>query len=193
MNIAALVLAAGAGSRFGGRKQLALLEDRALVQHALQPLLPRFEHHLFCVIGAYADEVRPLVEGYARVIEHPDWSQGLGTSIARGVRAIADDDYDGVLITLADLACLDTEHYRQLVERFDGQCIVASHYAGKTAVPALFPKALFAQLMRLEGDRGARNLLRDNADRVVTLPMPTASQDIDTPEDLLALAKGPWR
>ena len=55
-------------------------------------------------------------------------------------------------------------------------------------LPAIFPRSMFQALARLRGDTGARALLRRNSDRLVRVPMPSAAIDIDTPEDLLAVA-----
>ena len=63
--------------------------------------------------------------------------------------------------------------------------IVASHYAGVTGVPAIFPSWVFAELLELRGDQGAHPLLQRHAGRVLRVATPAAALDIDTPEDLL--------
>ena len=68
------------------------------------------------------------------------------------------------------------------------QYIAAALYSGTVGVPAIFPRSLFPELAQLRGDAGARVLLRRNAARVVRVPMPSAAIDVDTPEDLLAIA-----
>ncbi len=177
-------MAAGAGSRFGGRKQLALVAGKPLITHVLEQLRPVFEQDLYCVTGAYRDEVRPIVAPYARIIEHTGWKQGLGSSIASGIRGISPLKYDGILIALADQIAIRQQDYLNLLRRFEGDNIVAALYAGNAAVPALFPARCFEDLARLQGDRGARQLLRKTALPVTAVPMPSAEADIDTTEDL---------
>lgn len=188
MRLAGLLLAAGGGSRFGGCKQLAPVEGKSLVRHALEALTPLFGGHLYVVLGAFRDEIRPRVEDLAQVIEHRRWADGLGSSIAAGATHIGrNGDYDGILLALADQVRLTTEVYAGLVERFDGDCIVAAHYAGGAGVPAIFPRDRFHLLERLDGDRGAKPILRQFSSELVTVAIPAAAYDIDTPADLAAV------
>ena len=189
MRIACLLLAAGSGTRFGGCKQLAPLNGVPLVVHALQRLVPLFAGRLFSVLGAARDEIRPHVAPLSRVIENPHWRDGIGSSIACGVAAVeAQLDCDAVLIALADQARLTADDYCRLVERFDGQRIVAAGYAGRAGVPAIFPAGWFASLRALDGDRGARVLLDELREEIVVVPLAAAADDIDTREDLRQLA-----
>lgn len=185
MRIAGLLLAAGAGRRFGGCKQLALIEGKPMVRHALESLAPLFKDQLYIVLGAFGEKIRPRVGDLAQVISHADWREGLGSSIARGVDEIeAQGSYAGMLIALADQPRLTTDDFRQLVERFDGNRIVAAHYAGAPGVPAIFPAAAFGDLRRLNGGRGAKSMLVDPNRQIDTVPLPAAATDIDTEADI---------
>jgi molybdenum cofactor cytidylyltransferase len=185
MRIAGLLLAAGGGRRFGGRKQLALVEGKPLVRHALESLAPLFADDLYIVLGGFRDEIRPQVEDLAQVISHADWREGLGSSIARGVGEIeARGRYAGIMIALADQPRLTADDFAQLVERFDGDRIVAAHYAGSPGVPAIFPTAAFKDLKRLHGDRGAKSMLLDLNREIDTVPLAAAATDIDTEADI---------
>nr|WP_242521702.1 nucleotidyltransferase family protein [Motiliproteus sp. SC1-56] len=178
-------MAAGAGARFGGRKQFALIGKQTLIERALEPLKPLFRKDLYCVLGAHREALRPLVEPHARVIDHPGWAQGLGASIGHGMRQLlARSPYDAVLIALADQVALERADFQRLLEDFDNSRIVAARYAGKTGVPALFPAGNFGELAQLSGQEGARELLREKGREVIEVPMPRAEIDIDTPEDL---------
>jgi len=185
MRIAGLLLAAGAGQRFGGRKQLALIEGKPLVRHALESLAPLFAEDLYIVLGAYREDIQPQVEDLARVISHADWRHGLGSTIARGVDEIeAHGSYAGIMVALADQPRLTTDDFLQLVERFDGNRIVAAHYAGAPGVPAIFPAAAFDDLRQLQGDRGAKSMLLDSNRQIDTVPLPAAATDIDIEADI---------
>ena len=185
MRIACLLPAAGGGSRFGGRKQLAPIDGKPMLRHCLEILAPRFGDDLFTVLGAYRDETRPLADDLACVIEHEQWQDGLGSSIAAGVRAIEDrGQYDGILLTLADQVALTDDDFARLVDPFDGRRIVAAYYSRAPGVPAIFPRSLFARLRRLEGDRGAKPLLLRLQPRLRAVPLPAAARDIDRLADL---------
>ena len=121
MRIAGLLLAAGGGTRFGGRKQLAAIDGRPLLRRSLETLAPVFGADLYAVLGAFRDEIRPLAADLARVIENAHWRQGLGSSIAVGVEAIRSRErYDGILIALADQVALQSDDYARLLQHFDG-------------------------------------------------------------------------
>jgi molybdenum cofactor cytidylyltransferase len=185
MRIAGLLLAAGAGCRFGGCKQLALIEGKPLVRHALESLARLFDDDLYILLGAYREDIQPLVEDLATVISHADWHQGLGSSIARGVDEIeARGRYAGMLIALADQPRISTGDFGQLVERFDGNRIVAAHYTGAPGVPAIFPATAFDDLRRLYGDRGAKSMLLDANREIDSVPLAAAATDIDTEADI---------
>ena len=185
MRIAGLLLAAGEARRFNSCKQLAPIEGKPLVRHALEAMAPLFAGRLYVVLGAWREQIRPLVEDLAKAIEHENWQDGLGSSIAAGVNEIeSSNDYDGILIALADQVALTTDDYAALVERFDGNRIIAAHYADSAGVPAIFPREYYSRLKRLSGDRGAKPILRQMAVELVCVNLPAAAEDIDTPGDL---------
>ncbi len=185
MRIAGLLLAAGGGSRFGDCKQLAIIDGRPMVRRCLERLAPAVGEDLYIVIGSQRDRIRPVVADLARVIEFPDWRRGLGASIAHGIETVAAGDcYDGILIALADQPYIATAQYRQLLTRFDGERAVAAFYADSYGVPAIFPRSMFAGLRKLEGDRGAKALLKAVPDVIAGVEMTAAARDVDYPRDL---------
>lgn len=185
MRLAALLAAAGEASRFGGVKQLALIDGVPMLSHALQALSGLEDMDVFVVLGAHRNALRPLMEDRAQIIEHEGWRDGLGSSIAAGVAGIvADGDYDGILIALADQPGLTTADYATLIEPFDGTRIIASSAGGRLGAPALFPASSFHQLQALSGDQGARGLIRDNSSEVLGVAMEKAARDVDRPGDL---------
>jgi molybdenum cofactor cytidylyltransferase len=185
MRIASLLLAAGAGRRFGGRKQLALIDDKPLVRCTLEALAAVFAEQPYIVLGAYRADIRPIVEDIAQVIDHPSWQKGLGSSIAYGVNTIeARQRYDGILISLADQFRLTPDDFNRLIERFDGDRIVAAHYANSIGVPAIFPSTVFEQLKQLDADHGAKTMLVKMQQEIVTVLMPMAKMDIDVVGDI---------
>jgi molybdenum cofactor cytidylyltransferase len=145
-------------------------------------------HPVTVVLGADAERLEPLVRNAsAHVTFNPDHAQGIASSIRAGL-AQAPFAARGALIALADQVAVTADDLRQLVSRWEQQPdrIVAALYADTIGVPAIFPADLFAELMELQGDRGARVLLSRYPDRVISVPMPSAAQDIDTPGDLPA-------
>ncbi len=184
MRLAALLLAAGEGRRYGGCKQLAQIAGKPLVRHALENLVSIFASDLYVVLGSRARQIRPHVSDLAEVIEHDGWSAGLGSSIACGVSAIERSGaYEGVLIALADHPALTSKDYARLLAGFDGKHVVASAHGERKGVPAVFPAAWFKQLRQLDGDRGAQALLQSASD-IRTLTLAAAAIDVDRVADI---------
>jgi molybdenum cofactor cytidylyltransferase len=184
----ALVLAAGASTRFGSAKQLVRLAGRPLLHTVVSRAVEVCGHAVTVVLGARAAELAPLLRhSPASVIVNRDWEEGIGSSIRAGVARVP-GTCDGVLILLADQAAVTSEDLRRMHASWRRQpnYIAAALYSGTVGAPAVFPAWAFKELAELRGDRGARSVLARKPDRVVRVPMPSAALDIDTPEDLLA-------
>jgi molybdenum cofactor cytidylyltransferase len=185
----AVVLAAGASTRFGSPKQLVRLQGRPLLHAAVARAVEVAGQAVTVVLGAHAADLAPLLRhSTASVIVNREWSEGIGSSIRTGVSRLP-PSCEGVLIMLADQPAVTADDLRRLVETWRRQpdYIIAAQYDGTTGVPAIFPRLYFSSLTELRGDQGARALIHRNRDRVVRVPMAGAAIDIDTPEDLLRL------
>jgi molybdenum cofactor cytidylyltransferase len=185
----AIVLAAGAATRFGSAKQLVRIGDRPLLTLIAGRAAEVVGHALTVVLGARAAELAPLLKhSPGAVVVNRDWREGLASSIRAGVARLP-PSCDGVLLLLADQACVTAEDLRRLAGawRREPLSVAAARYGATVGVPAIFPRHLFAELSELKGDSGARALLKRHADRLVKVPMPSAAFDLDTPDDLLEL------
>ncbi|MCC9625607.1 nucleotidyltransferase family protein [Thalassospira sp. MA62] len=187
--IAGLVVAAGASKRFGGRKQLADISGKAMVRHAIDAVSDACRDLPFVVLGAYEDEIASELNGHAHIVSNPKWDQGMGQSIATGIKAILDQaqEYEGVLIAVCDQVLLTADDYEKLINAFDRIDIAATAYEHGFGVPAVFPKTLWADLVHLDGDQGAKALINRRGQKVHVVDLPGALVDIDTPADLAAL------
>lgn len=185
MRIAGLLMAAGGSRRFGGCKQLVSINGKPLIRKSLERLTAVTGKDTYTVLGAYREEILPVISELTSVIVNPNWEQGLGSSIATGIGEIKGlNRYDAVLISLADQHRLRHQDYTQLIDRFDGERVVAAKYDGNPGVPAIFPKIQFDRLCKLEGDRGARKILNKMRSEIQMLDLPSAHYDIDTLSDL---------
>jgi molybdenum cofactor cytidylyltransferase len=178
---AALILAAGAGSRFGSLKQLAPLRDKPLLQHAVDAAAGVLPNKVYCVVGNGASAIEAAVSG-ARFIQHEQWPAGMGSSLAAGVAALA-VDYDWLLVMLGDQPAVTAQHLQRLVAALPGADCVCSRYGNTRGVPAIFTRAWYPRLAGLQGDRGAQALLRDQRE-VCEVELAAALWDVDTPADL---------
>lgn len=185
----AIVLAAGASTRFGSPKQLVRIEGRPLLHAVVSRAVEVAGHSVTVVLGAHASELTALLRHTpATVIVNREWEEGMASSIRAGLFQVP-GAADGVMLMLADQPGVSAEDLRRLAGAWRRQpdSILAAQYSGVAGVPAIFPRWVFRDLAQLRGDRGAQVLLQRYADRVARLRMPSAAVDIDRPEDLLAI------
>ncbi|MGA2653515.1 MAG: nucleotidyltransferase family protein [Terracidiphilus sp.] len=189
-SVAAVVLAAGASRRLGQPKQLLMLDGETLVARSVRLACEADAAPVLVVVGAYAELTGAAVPAdSATVVMNDKWEQGIASSIHAGVNAL-NVIVRGVLILACDQPRLSAEHLRGLIVKFTAQSeasIVASAYAGVLGIPAIFPREVFADLLALSGDRGARGLLMHPPCPMITLPFPGGAVDIDEPDDLAQL------
>ncbi len=185
----AIVLAAGASTRFGSAKQLVRIAGRPMLHATVTRAVEVAGNAVIVVLGARAAELAPLLShSPASIVINRHWREGLGSSIRAGVARLP-AACAGVLLLLADQAAVTAEDLRRLVGgwRRQTEYTAAAVYGSTVGVPAIFPRSAFAELLRLRGDQGARALIHRNPDRLVRVPMESAGIDIDTPEDLLEI------
>jgi CTP:molybdopterin cytidylyltransferase MocA len=188
--IAGVVLAAGAGTRFGGTKQLAELAGRPLLEHALLAMSESSLDRVLVVLGAGAEEIVQGVDLHgAEPVICDRWQEGQSASLACGLAQLG--GAEAAVVTLGDQPRIAPEAIRRVVAaRRDGVAAVRATYGGEPGHPVLLERKLFGRLRDVSGDRGARNLLLS----VVTVEVPCddlgGGEDVDTPVQLQALATG---
>ena len=187
--IFAIVLAAGSSTRFGRTKQLEQFDGMPLAAGAMRKAEAVCGVRSILVTGKDWQEVATACEPLAGYfVINNDYEQGLASSIACGVRAVA-ESADAILLMLADLPLVTTEHLTNLVDAWAAspRSIIASEFEDTLGPPIVFPKADFDALMRLKGDRGARPIIDAHRDRVQAIACEEAAFDIDRPEDLAGI------
>ncbi|WP_191621447.1 nucleotidyltransferase family protein [Marinihelvus fidelis] len=183
----AILLAAGRSSRLGRPKQLLDFHGTPLVRYMAENLLATTDR-VSVVTGAKRAEVELALDGLAVKLVHNDhWHDGVGTSIALAVDKLP-ATARGVLIMLCDQYRLEREPLAAFVARWrqDPQKILVARWPGAFGSPAIFPAALFTRLARLEGDKGARQLLLQYRSHVTFQDWPEAAHDLDDAQSLAA-------
>jgi molybdenum cofactor cytidylyltransferase len=190
--IGGILLAAGGSSRLGRPKQLISFGGRTLIRQAAETLIGSACDPVVVVLGAEFELSRAEIAGLGlHICVNGDWQTGMSSSIRAGLAEITriEPELAAVVITLCDQPRVTSANIDRLVAAFrtSRPPIVAAEYGGTAGVPALFSRELFPDLLRLEGDKGARQIIRGNPDRIRTIPIEAAAADIDTSEDLSAL------
>jgi len=190
----AIVLAAGAGQRFGGAKLTTPWRGGKLLDGALAAAFAAPVWRVTVVTGA-----DPAVEGAVRVWADPrgvadrlslvharDHEEGMGASLRAGIAALA-EDCAGVFVFLGDMPLIPASVPPRLVAALNsGPLAAAPIFNGRRGHPVLFASALFPDLARAEGDAGARTVLAGLGPRVALVDVadPGVIFDVDTPGDL---------
>ncbi|MEM6548264.1 MAG: molybdopterin-binding/glycosyltransferase family 2 protein [Pseudomonadota bacterium] len=195
--VSAVLLAAGQSSRMGDRdKLLEPVAGQAVLRRLAETLASSGAEEVIAVLRPEdLARRRVLADAAVRVTENPRAAEGMGTSIAAGVVA-ANPAAEAVLIALADMPEVTAQHINRMIAAFDpaeGRAIVrAVAEDGTPGHPVLFSKRFFEGLRGLGGDNGAREILRENADFIVDVPLPgrVAVTDLDTPQDWAAWRAG---
>ena len=176
MAVAAVVLAAGASTRFGSLKQLATVGGETLLERAVRVARTAGCSPVVVVLGASADLIQARCElGSAVIVVNESWVEGMGASIRVGVAALG--RVDGCVVMTCDMPAVTADHLRALMMSKD---VTASRYAGRRGVPAYFPASSFPALLNLHEDAGARELLQT----AHSLELAGGEMDVDTAEEL---------
>jgi molybdenum cofactor cytidylyltransferase len=192
MKLGGVLLAAGASSRFGGDKLLALVRDQPLALHALRGLAAGVDAGPLVIVARVGDDALKdalALPDHAVWVENADAARGMATSLQTGIAALA-PDCDGAFVALADMPSVDSATYAALAKAFQrDDYAVVPVYRGRRGNPVLLGRALFGLVATLSGDVGAKPLLAAYADKVreVMVDDPGILADVDTPRDLASV------
>jgi CTP:molybdopterin cytidylyltransferase MocA len=185
--ISAVVLAAGASTRFGAIKQLARVRGRTLLQHVVDTAAAAGLDEVIVVLGHEAAAVAATLDlpPGARTVVNPAFAEGQSTSLATGLAA-CDASSEAAVILLADQPGIATEHVRALAAAFRerGGEIVRLRFRDAPG-PTLLARSVWTDVRSLAGDTGARALADAQPERVRWVDVDAeAPTDVDRPEDL---------
>jgi molybdenum cofactor cytidylyltransferase len=188
MSVAAVILAAGSGSRFNngdrearpGDKLLRLVEGRALVTWALEPALDAGLDEVVVVCGA-ADLSAVLPESVT-LVQNDEWATGQATSLRAGLEWCVSRGHASAVIGLGDMPGLTAQAWRAVAKAPEGPIVFAT-YQGKRAHPVRLDAEIWSMLPSA-GDEGARALVRRRPELAREVACAGVPYDIDTPQDL---------
>lgn len=207
LRLGIVILAAGASERYGDNKLLSRHPGgTSLIMHTVRVCQPLCTFGSPVVVsGRWHDSIsRELHSETCQVLYNLHWQQGMGKSIACGVKGVIRHDSEKanttepldspthILIVLGDLPLISTRSLCSLTDaaqRFPDK-IISSGWEQKTTVPAIFPVGYFSALQLLNSDEGAKHILKktlsEHPQDIITVPHTQAGVDIDTPSDWLA-------
>lgn len=191
----ALVLAGGAGTRFGGGKLLAPWRDGVLLDGALTAAFAAPVAGVTLVTGADRDRVAAAARSFAdragqsdrlAIIHAADHAEGMAATLRAGVASLP-QNVSGIVVFLGDMPLIPDGVAAVLIDALAGGAPAAVPvFNGRRGHPAALGRALFAQVAALHGDEGARRILMDLGDRLACIPIddPGVVIDVDRAADL---------
>lgn len=186
MTTAAVVLAAGGGTRFEGEghKLRSTVRGRPLVARAVEAACAAGLDEVFVVVGAV--DITDVLPSGVVVVANERWREGIATSLHAGVRAADAAGHDAVVVGLGDQPFVLASAWRTVADEGDaaqGRPIVVATYGGKRGNPVRLHRSVWPSLP-VAGDEGARALFREVPQLVGEVACEGESADVDTVEDL---------
>ena len=189
---AGIILAGGTSTRFGRPKQLSKLKGKFLIEYVLDAALESELSHVVLVLGhAYQIILQELgartSHDRLQVVINRSYLEGQSRSIHAGLSAIQ-QRFPAVMFLLGDQPLLDSSTINYLLDGFHNSAkdICVPVYKGIQGNPTIFRRALYDQLMAIDGDIGARDIIRANPAKVLCIELddPLCFFDIDSQKDL---------
>jgi molybdenum cofactor cytidylyltransferase len=188
---AVVILAAGGSTRLGRPKQLLRFQQKSLIKRLVSEAKKTCTT-IVVVTGFGHDQiVTELKDEPVLIAENNDWTQGMGTSLQRGMQKLKslESTLNSVLLTVCDQPFVNAALFTSMMDlkKTSGKKIVACSYAGSAGTPALFDQLYFDALQQLNGREGAKKLIQRFASDAALMPFPQGAIDIDTQDDYEAL------
>lgn len=192
---AVIILAAGNSSRLGVPKQTLWHDGQSLIRRVTGEAHLAKLNPVIVVTGAYSLEVSAeLADCDVHLVYNEHWRKGMGSGIVAGISRLQTmgSDAENAIIAVCDQPHVSAQLFRRLVEKAaeSGRGMVACAYVGTLGTPVLFGRKYFGALLQLNGNEGAKKLLKLYHSDVVDISFPQGSIDIDTAEDYKELKKG---
>jgi nicotine blue oxidoreductase len=186
MDVAGLVLAAGAGRRYGKPKALVSYQGRLLVQRAADTLGEAGCAQTLVVLGASAGQVRMQAPDLPESVVNTDWASGMGSSLRAGLAALADGPADAAVVLLVDMPGVGVRAVQRVIAQAGADALVMGGYGDRRGHPVVLGRNHWAGVAATAiGDKGARDYLRAHATEVRLVPVGDVAddRDIDVPAD----------
>jgi molybdenum cofactor cytidylyltransferase len=161
--IACIILAAGKSVRFKSVKQLARIKGKPMLQRSLDAANHSLADYVLLVVGSNSSEILSEINvERAQVVLNKNFEKGQSTSVKCGVANLPDDCAAAILM-VGDQPFLKSIHLNRMIRAFKKSTeVVALSHQGEPRNPVLITKKLFPKLMKLEGDTGAKAVIRSN-------------------------------
>jgi|SRR5690242_18857654 molybdenum cofactor cytidylyltransferase len=182
-----IILAAGASSRMEHPKQLLPFGNEFLLTHTIKEA-QKSTLPVIVVLGANANEIKQKIKNLeVEIVINDNWEKGLSSSINEGLKKAIDNfsELKNCILAVCDQPFISSLLFNELLDEKErsGKNIVASAYAHTLGTPSLFDKKYLPELLHLEGDHGAKTLLKKYSSDVASVKFEKGRFDVDTQKD----------
>ena len=191
-SIAGVILAAGMSKRMGSTKQLVKLKGRCLLQWVVNAAVESDLEKIYLVVGHQSERILRNLPHLCqtpkiKILYNADFEKGMSSSVRCGLSA-AQQGYENVMFLLGDQPFISPKVINQLLREYkkSDKHICLPVFQGQKGNPVIFGSLFFKQLLTVEGDMGGRQILRDNPEQILQVPISDQKEliDIDTEDDL---------
>ena len=186
-SIGIILLAAGASARLGEPKQLLRFQGETLLRRSVKVALAA-SNRVIVTLGSRIEILRKEIEDLpVEIVENKDWATGMSGSIKVSLKKFLDDadKVKAVIVMVCDQPFVNEKLLEKIITKFQetGSPIVACEYQNAIGVPALFHKNLFPELLALDAQTGAKQLIKKYHALAAAISFPEGAFDVDTPAD----------
>jgi len=190
--VAGIILAAGGSSRLGTPKQLLIFQGKSLLNRAIDLAQDCQLDPIIVVLGSDHDKIAAQIvaNDNLRIVINEHWQEGQSTSLIAGLAALNNEDTP-VVFLLCDLPNMSPETVLRLIERYENEQpdVVMLETNGKRTPPILFSPNCFTAIRGLQGDKGARDIIKTLDARFIQNSDENLIFDVDTLEDFARLSE----
>lgn len=185
--ISAILLAAGQSKRMGEPKQLMPFQQSTIVEQAIDNLLGSAANEVIVVVGYRAEDViKAIAAKPIQLAVNPDYEHGMSTSIIAGLKRLH-SEVEAVMLALGDQPLVNSQTINRLIDEFrdHDEGIAIPTYQGRRGHPIIFAIKYKEQLLKLKGDVGGRQIIKDHPNDVLEVAVNAESviADFDTRSD----------
>ncbi len=183
--LSCIILAAGKSSRMGCNKLLLNYKGKEIIRHTIEKTLSVNNCEIIVVLGHEAEKLKEILHEYPiKLAYNMNYNQGQSTSLKKGLEQVSKKSL-GFLFMLGDQPIIKIQTIEILVKTFlaNPDKIIVPYYNNKRGNPVIFPKSYHADILKLQGDIGARSLITEDKVIKITVDDPGVILDIDTPEE----------
>ena len=183
-DLAVVILAAGTSSRLGEiTKQLLVYKNETLLKIAVKKAL-EISKDVFVVLGHEKEKCEKELEGFdVNILYNPNYKKGMGSTLSLGIKHTK--EFNHTMVMLCDQPFIPLSHFQALKKNIQNENIIASLYEKNknSKVPAIFPKKYYDELLKLDADFGAKEILQKESCINIQLEKDFC-MDIDTINDI---------